>query len=110
MPATSTRAPSALSARAFGFPRAIAHGMYTAARALAAVGPARGAAFTWTVDFAKPVLLPSTVTVQVTHTPDVAGTSSNSALGPDGYAYAGWNASSGAVHFTGGVLPVTTVR
>ena len=56
---------SALSAKPFGFPRAIAHGMYTAARALAAVGAARGPAFNWQVDFAKPVLLPSTVAVRV---------------------------------------------
>ena len=54
---------SALGAKAFGFPRAIAHGMYTAARALAEAGPRRGDAYDWTVSFAKPVLLPSTVDV-----------------------------------------------
>lgn len=56
---------SALSAKAFGFPRAIAHGMYTAARALADVGPRRGQTYDWTVEFAKPVLLPGTVTVEI---------------------------------------------
>jgi len=56
---------SALGAKAFGFPRAIAHGMYTAARALAEAGPARGATYDWTVAFAKPVLLPSTVDVAI---------------------------------------------
>jgi acyl dehydratase len=56
---------SAPTARLLGFPRAIAHGMDTAARLLAAVGPARGEAFTWSVEFAAPVLLPSTVDVRV---------------------------------------------
>lgn len=56
---------STLGATAFGFARPIAHGMLTAARALADVGPARGPAFTWTVDFAAPVLLPGTVDVRV---------------------------------------------
>lgn len=84
---------TALAARAFGFPRAIAHGMYTAARALAVVGAARGDAFTWTVEFAKPVLLPGTVTVRVA--PDDAG----------GYAFTGWNAGSRRPHFTGLVTP-----
>lgn len=85
---------SALTARALGFPRAIAHGMYTASRALATVGAARTDAFTWTVEFAKPVLLPGTVTVRV----------AADETGP-GFAYTGWNATSGKVHFTGTVVP-----
>ncbi len=56
---------SRLGARAFGFPRTIAHGMHTAARALADVGAARGGAFTWAVEFAAPVLLPGTVTTAI---------------------------------------------
>src|SRR5699024_4964379 len=51
----------ALPAKAFGFPRAIAHGMYTAARALTEVTVDRPEAFTWQVAFGKPVLLPGTV-------------------------------------------------
>ncbi|MGW4756426.1 MaoC family dehydratase [Streptomyces chartreusis] len=50
----------ALTARLFGFPRAIAHGMWTVARCLAAHGtpdPVRARA-----DFRAPVLLPGTVT------------------------------------------------
>lgn len=54
---------SNLAAKAFGFPRAIAHGMYTAARALAHLGEPD--AFTWRADFAAPILLPSTVAVRV---------------------------------------------
>ena len=85
---------SALSAKAFGFPRAIAHGMYTAARALADVGHARGDAYRWTVEFASPVLLPGTVDVAVT--PDDAG----------GFAYVGWNGARGRQHFRGTVTPL----
>nr|WP_246215388.1 MaoC/PaaZ C-terminal domain-containing protein [Modestobacter muralis] len=52
---------SALSARAFGFPRAIAHGMWVEARALAALSGRLPDAFTVDVAFRKPLLLPSTV-------------------------------------------------
>lgn len=48
----------ALSAKAFGFPRAIAHGMWTAARAVASLEGRLPAAFDYTVEFRKPVLLP----------------------------------------------------
>jgi acyl dehydratase len=85
---------SRLTARPLGYPRAIAHGMYTASRALAAVGRARGDAFAWTVEFAKPVPLPSRVSVRVA--PDLAG---------GGFAYSGWNGRSGALHLHGTVVP-----
>jgi hypothetical protein len=49
-----------LAAKAFGFPRAIAHGMWTKARCLAALRLPD--AFEAEVRFRKPVLLPSTVT------------------------------------------------
>ncbi|MEV0639615.1 MaoC/PaaZ C-terminal domain-containing protein [Streptomyces sp. NPDC050619] len=49
-----------LTARLFGFPRAIAHGMWTLARSLAAHGTPRAA--TVRADFRAPVLLPGTVT------------------------------------------------
>jgi hypothetical protein len=48
------------SATAFGFPRAIAHGMWTKARCLAALRLPD--AFEVDVRFKKPILLPSTVT------------------------------------------------
>lgn len=83
---------SALSAKAFGFPRAIAHGMYTAARALADVGARRGPTYDWTVDFAKPVLLPGRV--DVTYTTATDGT----------WMYAG-RSQSGKLHLTGTVTP-----
>jgi acyl dehydratase len=49
-----------LSARLFGFPSAIAHGMWTKARCLAALGARLPEAFTVEVAF-KPILLPATV-------------------------------------------------
>jgi acyl dehydratase len=55
----------ALTARAMGFPRAIAHGMWTSARTLAALGPATAGPGRSHVWFAKPVLLPSTVELVV---------------------------------------------
>jgi acyl dehydratase len=54
-----------LSARLLGFPRAIAHGMWTAARALAAVEGRLADAFTYDVAFKRPLLLPSTVRFSV---------------------------------------------
>lgn len=53
------------SAKALGMKGAIAHGMYTASRALAATAVPAGAVFSWSVEFAAPVLLPTTVTVAV---------------------------------------------
>ncbi|MFF8637375.1 MaoC/PaaZ C-terminal domain-containing protein [Streptomyces pilosus] len=48
------------TARLFGFPRALAHGMWTVARCLAAHGTPDAAEIR--ADFRKPVLLPGTVT------------------------------------------------
>lgn len=84
---------SALTARPFGFRRAIAHGMYTAGRALADVGPAAGHTFVWTARFAKPLLLPATAAVRVA--PD-----------GDGYSYAVWQPGSRRPHVTGEVSPL----
>jgi acyl dehydratase len=53
-----------LSARLFGFRSAIAHGMWTKARCLAALGPelgGRGQGYAVEVAFRKPILLPATV-------------------------------------------------
>jgi acyl dehydratase len=54
---------SALTAKAFGFKRAIAHGMWVAARALAALEGRLPERCTVDVGFRKPLLLPSTVTL-----------------------------------------------
>lgn len=84
---------SRLAARAFGFPRPLVHGMYTAARALADVGRVRGDAFIWHVEFARPVLLPTTVAVGI-------------AADDGGHRYAGWSPRSGKPHLTGSVRPL----
>lgn len=61
-----------LTAKAMGFPRAIAHGMWTAARTLAQLGDRTAGPATSTVWFRKPVLLPATVDLRVTT--DAGGT------------------------------------
>jgi acyl dehydratase len=50
-----------LSARLFGFPTAIVHGMWTKARCLAALDPRLPDSFAVDVQFKKPILLPATV-------------------------------------------------
>jgi len=50
-----------LTARLFGFPSAIAHGMWTKARCLAALSGRLPDAFSVEVSFRKPILLPATV-------------------------------------------------
>ncbi|MDQ4010129.1 MAG: MaoC family dehydratase N-terminal domain-containing protein [Actinomycetota bacterium] len=55
-----------LTARAFGFRQAIAHGMYTKARCLAALDARLPESYTVDVRFGRPVLLPATVHVSIT--------------------------------------------
>ena len=50
-----------LTAKAFGFPRQIAHGMWTKARCVAALEPRLPDAFEVGVSFKRPILLPSKV-------------------------------------------------
>jgi acyl dehydratase len=59
-----------LSARLFGMPRAIAHGMWLKARALAALEPELPPAFAVDVRFKRPVLLPATVGFSTTKAAD----------------------------------------
>ncbi|MEU4363863.1 MaoC/PaaZ C-terminal domain-containing protein [Promicromonospora sp. NPDC023987] len=100
---------SGLGAKAFGFPRAIAHGMYTAARALAEVGPARrGETYEWTVEFFKPVLLPSTVDVAIRYADEVSTGSTIPGGSPaaEGFVYEGWRSGKNTRHFRGTVTPL----
>lgn len=100
---------SALGARAFGFPRAIAHGMYSAARALAEVGPSRrGETYEWTVEFFKPVLLPSTVDVSIRYADGVSTgpASEGGSTSPQGFVYEGWRSGKNTRHFRGTVTPL----
>ncbi|MBC3194763.1 hypothetical protein H7X46_27300 [Pseudonocardia sp. C8] len=59
-----------LTARAMGFPRAIAHGMWTAAHAAAALAGRVPDAVTYDVVFRKPVLLPSTTELVTERDPE----------------------------------------
>ncbi|HET9656301.1 MAG TPA: MaoC/PaaZ C-terminal domain-containing protein [Kineosporiaceae bacterium] len=54
---------SALTARPLGFPRAIAHGMWTAAAVLGCLQGRLPDVFTYTVQFRRPITLPATVDV-----------------------------------------------
>jgi len=61
-----------LTAKAFGFPRHIVHGMWTKARAVAALSPQIGSRpFTVAVAFKLPIFLPADVTFS--HKTDAAG-------------------------------------
>lgn len=63
---------SKLGAKAFGFPTTIAHGMWTAAAVLRALGGDVPGAQRFTIQFAKPVLLPSSVSVFVENRTETA--------------------------------------
>jgi acyl dehydratase len=58
------------AAKAFGFPRAIAHGMWLHAHALASLGARLPGPYRVDVDFKAPVFLPSTVSVSTRPTSD----------------------------------------
>lgn len=84
---------SGLTAKAFGFKRAIAHGMWVKARALAALSGRLPESFSVDVAFRKPLFLPSTVTLS---TGAVDG----------GWDLAVRNEKSGADHVLGVVRPL----
>jgi acyl dehydratase len=79
-----------LTAKAFGFPSAIAHGMWLKARTLAALEGRLPDSFTADVAFKTPVLLPSTVTITAGHS-------------SDGWALDVHNSRSGKPHLSGTV-------
>lgn len=85
---------NALAGKAFGFPSSIAHGMYTAARALAAAD-VRLPAFEWTVEFARPIVLPATVAFRTTE--DERQGTKESAV---------WDPKTGKPHVLSSVVPV----
>ena len=82
-----------LSARLFGFPAAIAHGMWTKARCLAALEARLPAAFTVEVAFRRPILLPATVELAEAEAP--AG----------GIVFGVRDKRDGTPHLDGAVLP-----
>jgi acyl dehydratase len=61
---------SSVGAKLFGFPTAIAHGMFSAAAVLANLEASLPDAVTYSVRFGKPVLLPATAGLYVDHVQD----------------------------------------
>lgn len=84
-----------LTARLFGFPRAIAHGMWTVARCLAEADEQPGEIRSVRADFRAPVLLPATVT----YAADPAG----NAFALRSESSSGSGTGTGRVHLTGAV-------
>lgn len=98
------------TARPFGFHHAIAHGMYTAARALAAVPRRLDAPLRWEVSFGAPVYLPTTVAFALTHAQNTGAGAGPNAGPADAAADPArgvvWSPRSGRVHlrFSAGPL------
>jgi acyl dehydratase len=84
---------SGLTAKAFGFKRAIAHGMWVKARVLAALSGRLPDALSVDVAFRKPLFLPSTVTL-------------STAPADGGWDVAVRNAAAGTEHVVGTVRPL----
>jgi acyl dehydratase len=63
----------ALGGKVFGFPRAIAHGMWTKARCLAALEAELPGAFTVAVSFRAPVTIPGSVSFESAHQGETIG-------------------------------------
>ena len=85
---------SSLTAKALGFKRAIAHGMWVKARALAALEGRLPSAMGVDVAFRKPLFLPSTVTL------------ATAPVHPGGWDLAVRNATTGTEHLVGTVRPL----
>ena len=81
-----------LTAKAFGFPSAIAHGMWLKARTLAALQGRLPEAYTAEVAFKLPVLLPATISI-------------SAAQDGDAWTLDVRSAKSGKPHLTGSVTP-----
>lgn len=84
-----------LTAKAFGFPRQIAHGMWSKARCVAALENRLPDAVRVEVGFRKPILLPGSVAF-----------GSRPVDGTDGFAFSLTHPRSGATHLVGRVTPV----
>jgi acyl dehydratase len=83
---------SGLTAKAFGFKRAIAHGMWVKARVLGALSGRLPDQLAVDVSFRKPLFLPSTVTL-------------SSAQAGGGWDIAVHTAKSGTEHVVGTIRP-----
>jgi acyl dehydratase len=90
---------SALSARALGMKRPIAHGMYLAARLVEHVEPTAPEALEWGIDFTRPVLLPGTLALSVRQ-----GEPSGTPAGSRRSEATGWRPGASRPSFTGWVV------
>jgi acyl dehydratase len=86
-----------LTAKAFGFPQHIAHGMWSHAKAMAGFEGRLPAAFRTDVRFQKPLLLPSKVAFT---------TFAHEVDGKAGEAFTISNASKGTPHLAGTITPL----
>jgi acyl dehydratase len=86
---------SRVGARLFGFRGPIAHGMWSKARALAALEGRLPARYDVDVRFRRPIPLPSTVAFTA------------AAVGDDGWRFALYDTRSGRPHLTGSVIHKT---
>ncbi|MGA3564985.1 MaoC/PaaZ C-terminal domain-containing protein [Melissospora conviva] len=89
---------SRIGARAFGFPRPIAHGMWSKARCLSAIEERLPEAYTVDVAFKLPILLPATVALAAT---PLGATPRPGGLAPGGFAL--HDVRSGKPHLSGSV-------
>lgn len=87
-----------VTAKALGMPGVVAHGMYTASRALAESDVPEGAPFEFHISFAAPVIVPKTVQVAITRAGEVEG---GTARG--GMDIVAWDGRKKRPHFTGTV-------
>ncbi|MDF1601931.1 MaoC/PaaZ C-terminal domain-containing protein [Nocardioides sp. YIM 152315] len=85
-----------LTAKAFGFPRQIAHGMWSLARCVGALENRLPRAVTVAAAFKRPILLPGTVAFGSRRAPEA---------GPGAYAFSLSSPSNGAPHLAGAATP-----
>ncbi|MEC4017023.1 MaoC/PaaZ C-terminal domain-containing protein [Streptomyces sp. H27-D2] len=94
-----------LTAKPLGFPRAIAHGMWTLARCVAEAAPAVGDAVRIRANFRAPVLLPATVAYAASYSDE--GATFQLRGGGDGGGGRGGSGEGGSrLHLSGTVRPV----
>ena len=90
-----------LTAKALGMPGVVAHGMYTASRALAESDVPGGAPFEFHIEFAAPVIVPATVMVAITRAGEVVD-----GEGRGGTDIVAWDRKKRRPHFTGTVRDI----
>lgn len=93
-----------LTAKALGMPGAIAHGMYTASRALAESNLIPGAPYEFSIEFGAPVVLPGKVNVAITRAGEVSGSGEGAAANArGGMDIVAWDRKKKRPYFTGSV-------